>query len=935
MVTPGLSGHRILGPMRSSSRSLSNRLLGPRLLAMAFGLLGALPGCSDDETLAPPSSSGDGGGGGGQTGCPAGELMIEDGICRAAGLPPDLPPAGPAAPPLAGVPPDSCSAGFTSDGEGGCIATLPTTPCAAGEMAVPGETACHPIAPCGSGPWSDIPVDGTTQYVDGSHGGASNGSAANPWTTIQAGIDAAAPGAIVAVAAGTYAEDLSVANQAVRIFGRCPTLVEVVSVAAPAAITVDHAPGSELHRLAVTGASRGVDLINSGGAQLERLWIHDLDDNGIRVSASSVETVLQDSLVERARDRAIVTGAGSLRVDRCEIRDTKPRLVDGMEGGGIQADMVPSLGGRSELTVTGSWIHDNRDIGIAILASDLTLVATVVSHTAPAPSAEASGHGVLISELDGERATATVQGSVIASNQSAGLTWWGSDGVVTETTVQDTTACVGHTWGMGIHADYGWEISQRSDVAVERSTLRDNVNAAAWARSSDLRLHRTLVQRTVPAPLAPDGGQGVRVTTGDAVPGPSTATVSECLIEQNHENGIQVLGGEATITDTIVRDSLPQVGGGVAFGVAVLGDWIPTPGAVSVQTSLIERSHGIGVFGDSSTLVVTGTIVRDTLPDQATGTLGVGLLVATRATSVARGSATVTGSVIELSHSTGIMSQGADLDVAATVVRDTQPTEADGRLGRGIDLQPLDGYLPTGTVRWSLVEDNRDLGIAAWSAELTIEGTLVRDILPEAADQVWGAGILAGAGPQLAHPSVLTLRGAVIEGCHTAGIALEASVATVESSIVRDLEAQLSDDEFGRCISVQKGGSLHLVSSVVARCREAGISLDLSSASIQDSTVGEVTPTVGSARFGDGILMWVEPGTAPLTVSDSVLHSHARAGITNFGGTVELSGTRFECNPIDLDGETWHGPAVFNDLGGNQCGCNGEWALAVKPRRGR
>lgn len=147
--------------------------------------------------------------------CAAGELARDDGTCQPAGLPPEMR-CPPGELPLdngtcqkAGVPPSDCAAGFLPDGKDGCEPILPPNPCAVGEMAIPGDTECHEVAPCGSDTWGDIPVEANTQFVDQAYsGGNSNGTQADPWITIQEAVDAAAPGAIVAVAAGSYEQDV-------------------------------------------------------------------------------------------------------------------------------------------------------------------------------------------------------------------------------------------------------------------------------------------------------------------------------------------------------------------------------------------------------------------------------------------------------------------------------------------------------------------------------------------------------------------------------------------------------------------------------------------------------------------------------------------------------------------------------------------------------
>ena len=90
-------------------------------------------------------------------------------------------------------------------------------------MAIPGETLCRPVAACGTSPWGDIPDEPNAQYVDGSFTGSfHDGSKSAPWTTITQGIEAAAQGGLVAVASGTYVEDLDLKHKSLRLVGRCP-----------------------------------------------------------------------------------------------------------------------------------------------------------------------------------------------------------------------------------------------------------------------------------------------------------------------------------------------------------------------------------------------------------------------------------------------------------------------------------------------------------------------------------------------------------------------------------------------------------------------------------------------------------------------------------------------------------------------------------------
>ncbi len=57
-------------------------------------------------------------------------------------------------------------------------------------------------------------------------------------------------------------------------------------------------------------------------------------------------------------------------------------------------------------------------------------------------------------------------------------------------------------------------------------------------------------------------------------------------------------------------------------------------------------------------------------------------------------------------------------------------------------------------------------------------------------------------------------------------------------------------------------------------------------------------------------------------ITGSWVTESARAGLSSFGAGVTLGGSALHCNTIDLNGEVSYDlPFVFEDLGGNGCGC--------------
>ena len=355
-------------------------------IARVVFLLGVFGGCGSEGEPTPvaPVKDAD------PEGCAPGEWLREDGSCQPAGLPMDMPcPPGewpddkggcqPAGLPLdmpcppgewlredggcqpAGVPPESCAEGFAPDGEAGCEVILPAEDCPKGQMAIPGETVCHEVAPCGTGDYGDIPVDpATTQFVNQAYAGAdSDGSEAKPWKTIQPGIDAAEAGAIVAVAAGSYSEEAIIEDKPVVLWGRCPALVEVASTGTQfeaVQVRTGNAAMSEIRGLAMIGAQGALAVVGASGVVIEGVWIHD-SDYGLYVADQGGPTSAKvtSSLIEATRTVGIFAGGSDVELSRIMVRDI---LTNGAGdfGDGIYVLDNPGTNRRANVQVTASVV---------------------------------------------------------------------------------------------------------------------------------------------------------------------------------------------------------------------------------------------------------------------------------------------------------------------------------------------------------------------------------------------------------------------------------------------------------------------------------------------------------------------------------------------------------------------------------------------------
>src|SRR5262245_3394940 len=89
-----------------------------------------------------------------------------------------------------------------------CVGRLPV------QFAADRQSSSSSQASGGSRP--EVPAD---LFVDDDNAGTQDGSAAHPYRTVQQAIDAATDNAVIAVAGGTYPQNIRVQDKAVRLYG--------------------------------------------------------------------------------------------------------------------------------------------------------------------------------------------------------------------------------------------------------------------------------------------------------------------------------------------------------------------------------------------------------------------------------------------------------------------------------------------------------------------------------------------------------------------------------------------------------------------------------------------------------------------------------------------------------------------------------------------
>jgi hypothetical protein len=747
-----------------------------------------LVGCSSPDAAPPPLAV--------AKECVAGELKLPDGRCQPAGLPLDMPCApgelaledGTCQP--AGVPPEACGQGFEPDGKQGCEPILPAETCMSGQMAVLGETTCREVAPCGDGTWGDIPIEADTLYVDQSYpGNDSNGTAAKPWKTIQAAVTKAKSGAIVAVAAGEYAEDVLIQGKPVRLWGRCPGMVTIAGAGVqPMAVRVlgAKASGAEVRDIAITGMQAGMVVSGATGVLLERVWIHGALQEGLVVidQLGPTSVALRGSLIDQNHRGGVVVWGAKATLEGTVVRATKPD-AQGMFGTGLVIYYDPDTQERANVTVRGCLVEENHQIGVTISGADALIEATVIRDTQPMEQTQ--------------------------------------DGVAT---------------GLGIAIDGDFGTKERSNVTVRACLIEESHYAGVGVKGAEALIEATVIRATQPDAKG-ESGRGIEITDNPLSKERANVTVRACLIEENHDVGVGVSGVDALIEATVIRATQPNEQGENGWGIAVqYSDATNERANVTVRACVVEESHDAGVRVIGADALIEATVIRATqLNAQVDGS---GIIIGHDPEAGERANVTVRACQVEQNYQCGVLVQASDAMIESTVIRATQP-DLEGKLGRGIQIQGDPGTKERAsvTVRGCLVEQNHEMGVYVLVSDATIQGTVVRATQTDLSGQN-GIGIAVLGDPDAsdvttAERASMTVRECLVEQNHGAGIYAFLADGSIDATVISDTEP-MSDGRFGDGITASIS-AITIQDTRVTRNRRAGIANFASQVVVSSTTI--------------------------------------------------------------------------------------------------
>jgi len=661
-------------------------------------------------------------------------------------------------------------------------------------MAKIGHRTCQPIMDCGTGKWGNIKTSAATIFVHQSYTGRdSDGSQAKPYTSIAVALKKASSDGHIAVAAGTYHEDLNI-NTPVTIEGVCPQKVTVKNLSNEKWGTVDiMASGTtRVRSISITGTLMGVVVYNGATVEIADAAVVGCDDEGVRVEKSSV--TITGSLVSGNRSSGIYLWGSKGTFKGSVFRGTRFRLYDKKGGEGIYVDS----GGKEQsvLDVSECVVDGNVTTGIDLWGSSATVQNTLIRNTAIRPFDRSLGTGISASfhPDSSRRSTFTISESVVANNHYTGILLQSSTGTIKRTVVRSTESdATGYT-GRGIDALLYTGQKDPSRLTLTDSLVIGNRDTSIHLGSSSATIERTVVTGTRPTekPKVEKGsfpsrqGIGINVVAAKGSKSGASLVLSDSLVSGNHLAGVLFSGSKGTISRSIITDTKPDTeskkGG---EGINVEADHaIGIQSTVTVTGSLVQGNHAYGIRALSSALTVERSIVKDTRAEVASKLYGFGIAAVDQLNFGKPSTLAVSDSIVSGSTTAGVAIANSTAVLQRSTVRDTAASTLDQRFGEGIQVV-TEGKTPAAsvTIRDCLVDNNRTAGVVVANAAATIDRSVVSGTRVEEMRGFWGDGISADV--YSGRSARLDLSDSLVQGSARVGAVFFGARGSVNRSVLR------------------------------------------------------------------------------------------------------------------------------------------------------
>jgi hypothetical protein len=489
--------------------------------------------------------------------------------------------------------------------------------------------------------------------------------------------------------------------------------------------------------------------------------------------------ILTESLVAENMEVGIFIAGVDADITATVVRDTLPRGIDSTGGRGVDALCDFRVDACGTLTVTGSLVAGNSEYGIVTYGHDAVISSTVVRDTQSRLRDGVSGRGIvaLCNDTVNICGTLTVTGSSVAGNRDVGIFSAGANVTINSTVIRDTLSQDrDQTGGSGIAAQCHPDMGRCGSVTLTGSLVAGNRKAAIFASGADIAVTSTVVRGTLPLESDETSGRGISTQCNEMFNTCGSLTVDGSLVDGNRELGIFAAGGDVAVTSTVVRDTLPQQSDGESGrGIEAICDYrVGVCGSFAVTGSLVAGNRDSGILASGVDTTITSTTVRDTEAQESDGTNGRGIGAQCDARVGTCGSLAVTETLVTRSRNTGIFIGGLVSTLHGVAVTHTRPNEAgDWRddFGQGIWALCSEAVGACGTLEMTscLVESNYTAGLAVQGVPGFIESSVINSVVPRPSDDAFGYGIQL-EGLEYLQPLNFEIRSCVIRAAALAGI---------------------------------------------------------------------------------------------------------------------------------------------------------------------
>lgn len=455
-----------------------------------------------------------------------------------------------------------------------------------------------PVESCPDDPYG-APPSGTTVYVDASFTGTASGTRDAPYRTIGEAITAGTGSPIIAIAAGTYVEDVYTGGA--KLWGRCASKVTIRGVSALSA-AIELGGDSTVHGVTVSGPGWGIVVDDGVAATIEWTAVRETGRVGIEIDAekSATRATVRDCWIEKTVDEGIYVDGGEVTVERSAIRDIKP--YKGKSGIGIRVELGTVNKKAARGVVRGSLIERATEAGVAANGSIVMIEDSVVRDT------NVRADGSLGVGVYADRSELEVHRSLITNNHRANVYAVSSQVKLSASVLAEGLPRPDDkSFGLGIEARLG------VDLTVDRCLVTKNRNTGIMVRGAKAVITDSIVADTLGNASNGEEGFGIAAWLDRPSATPATLEVRRTVVLRNHAAGVAIGGSSASIEDSVVRDTEAAsdgFGDGIIVGSALSLDGTAVDASASLTRVLIEKNARSGAVVAAASLTIRDASLR-------------------------------------------------------------------------------------------------------------------------------------------------------------------------------------------------------------------------------------------------------------------------------------------------------------------------------------